>query len=152
MTIKQLFIQFLKDNNSYNKFVNNVINYKKVLYFENYFNYITINGSINLIGEAFHWESTKEGYWFWRKLSEKWKKILFEFLFPYLITILKKHNLYGYVIINKYKEVKKLKELMEIGLPSNYPYKLFKDTEKLYTTGYWKIHEKWQTSVLRKII
>ena len=40
---------------------------------------------------------------------------------------------------------------METGLPCNYSYKLFKDTEKLYTTGYWKIQEEWQTFGLRKI-
>jgi hypothetical protein len=35
MNIKQLFIQFLKDNNSYNKFVNNVINYNYVEEYKN---------------------------------------------------------------------------------------------------------------------
>ena len=150
MNIKHKFIQFLKDNNSYEEFVNN-FKTSHISSFETYFNRFTINGSVDLIREAFYWEATNEGYWFWQRLHGKWKKTLFEFLFPYLITILKKHNLYGYVIINTYKEGKKLKELMETGLPCNYSYKLFKDTEKLYTTGYWKIQEEWQTFGLRKI-
>ena len=128
MNIKHKFIQFLKDNNAYEEFINNL-----QVSLDKYLNYFSINDSTNFIANAFLWYSTEEGTYFWEYLNEKWRITLFKLLLPYLIRILKKNNLYGYWIINAYKEGNNLKKQL---IPYDYLYRLFKNTEIIDTFNY----------------
>ena len=79
ISIKQLFIKFLKDNNAYEQFM---FNFKKD---EEYRMYHLIKFSSNeffknepiqnYILHAFEWKNTSEGETFWGTMYHKWKKI-----------------------------------------------------------------------------
>ena len=148
-TIKQLFIQFLQDNNIYEQFINNLY-YTSSL--EDFIDCATINNSARFITKAFNWGKTKEGSYFWVKVSIKWKKTLFKHLLPQLIKIIKKNNLYGYFIINTFKNGKRIKGDAETLMPYDYLYEFFKDTNLLNTSDYKKMQEEWLTITLKKII
>lgn len=80
-TPKEMFIEFLKEMNSYDKFETNLENnitkphkeYDLIT-----FPYFEINSLCkylcvpNYIMYAFSWENTDEGYQFWEKLNDKW--------------------------------------------------------------------------------
>lgn len=148
MNLKQQFVQFLIDNDAYDKFL---YNYSHTPLLEDFMNNFTVNGSAKFITKAFSWGTTKEGSYFWAKLSVKWKKRLFKYLLPYIIKIIKKHNLYGNFIINAYNRGKEIKTIAGMSEPYDYPYTFFKDTNIFNTPDYNKMHEEWFTITLKKI-
>lgn len=83
-TIKELFEQFLINEDCYSQFLNNLLEqYKCSL--EEYFKYGPIIPTDcafpkNLIDGAFWWGDTTEGLWYWDEISLKWKEILKSYL------------------------------------------------------------------------
>lgn len=82
---KEMFIRFLKEEGSdvYRSFIYNFNDQKwfrqcgenKCLKtFEQYFGKTKIRSYLN---DAFFWSNTNEGYWFWKKLDDKWTKICY---------------------------------------------------------------------------
>ena len=74
---KKLFIRFLKENNCYYGFFNNMLNsrltYVDLSKYKGFDHLIKLD--INLIS-SFDWEYTNEGYDFWDKLYDKWADIM----------------------------------------------------------------------------
>ena len=67
--MKKKLKKFLKKHGAWKKFKKNL---KKKSDWDTY-NFI--DEPLRNISGAFDWEGTKEGYEFWQKLSEKWRKI-----------------------------------------------------------------------------
>ena len=72
--MKKRFIEFLKKNEAYDKFVRNAQADHGA----------TLDGIISRwtdstrwIGAAFNWDTTPEGREYWRNLDAAWKKVLF---------------------------------------------------------------------------
>lgn len=67
--IKQEFFEFLKENNCYELFIENLKkngeDFEKWIYYNNYMYFIIY---------AFQWIFTKQGYLFWNKIHNKWLK------------------------------------------------------------------------------
>lgn len=72
---KQRFIHFLKKNNAYEKYMNNVKKLSPKFSPGGVFRGIHIN---NLISSAFIWEASEEGQDYWEILSKKWESELVE--------------------------------------------------------------------------
>ena len=81
--ILKLFIQFLKDNNALDLYLNNIqksqvkttsVVFKKNAYLSKNF----IHYTIFLIRNGFTWSKTKEGYNFWFNINLNWIKIVSE--------------------------------------------------------------------------
>lgn len=81
-TSKEMFIEFLKEMNSYDKFEtnlkNNLLKKSNTGYDSITFPYFEINSLCKYLDVpryivmAFVWENTDEGYYFWEKLNDKW--------------------------------------------------------------------------------
>ena len=81
-TPKEMFIEFLKEMNSYDEFETNLKNNitKPYLGYDSItFPYFEIDSLCkyirvpNYITYAFRWEHTDEGSYFWQKLDDKWR-------------------------------------------------------------------------------
>lgn len=90
ITTKQFFIQFLHDNNIYDKFFN-IVNRQLGITEKFFFDTHDIF-SFRFIA----WGTTLEEYNFWNNIQQKWQQELFKTFLPHLIHILKKYNLYEY--------------------------------------------------------
>ena len=71
--VKELFIEFLLDNNCYSQFVTNLLELRNIS-LEEYLNWNYCSGE--LINWAFTWNRTKEKHQFWMNLNYKWRKLL----------------------------------------------------------------------------
>lgn len=71
---KELFINFLLENNCYSQFVTNLLEQKHLTIEE----YVALNEKyhniINLIFSAFNWSITPEKSTFWLIISSRWKE------------------------------------------------------------------------------
>lgn len=67
----KFFVNFLKEENAYGKFKNNLLKQKG---YEIYYTYLKNYFSEYSIFSAFTWVDTKEGYSYWLKLNEKFVK------------------------------------------------------------------------------
>lgn len=99
MTYIQLFLRFLKINNIYNEYFNEIKNRWNENYVKWYFKKECIKNEkpFELINHAFAWDYTKKGFNFWSDVNSTWRIII--------------NNDYG--IINGLKEIPK-KEINEI--------------------------------------
>lgn len=71
--VKELFIEFLLENDCYSQFVTNLLELRNVS-LEEYLNWNYYSGE--LMNWAFTWSRTKEKHQFWMNLNYKWKEIL----------------------------------------------------------------------------
>ena len=71
ITTKQLFIQFLKQNNAFEQFMFNFNNsrFHPKKSFTRYFETIDKYGAIN---NAFNWADSPEHFRFWKNMDTKW--------------------------------------------------------------------------------
>lgn len=69
--IKKEFVRFLKENNAYMKYRINLKNY--CMNNSDFFHLPKTSGN-KLLGYAFFWDETKEGYTFWKELNNKWQR------------------------------------------------------------------------------
>lgn len=99
MTYLQLFLRFLKINNIYNEYFNEIKNRWNENYVKWYFKKECIKNEkpFELINHAFAWDYTKKGVNFWSDVNSTWRNII--------------NNDYG--IINGLKEIPKT-EMNEI--------------------------------------
>jgi len=79
------FLLFLKKENAYKEYIKAIKQQKKVQFknWGNEINVLTIHhlekcfrngyGLGSLIDNAFHWDSTEEGFDFWSELDKKWR-------------------------------------------------------------------------------
>lgn len=72
--MKEKFIQFLKKNNAYARFLENVSRYsleldKDICQKFDPLIWLTV---------SFQWNHTKQGFFYWNKLEKKWHKVLEE--------------------------------------------------------------------------
>ena len=80
ISVFELFINFLKDEYSYEEFINNLKNNGKAKYRRTSFKYKSLNELFkdktllpySYIACAFKWDATKEGDSYWLKLHTKW--------------------------------------------------------------------------------
>lgn len=80
--IKQQFIQFLKQNNIYGKFINNFNNRNKMskYYHETSFmKYFKLTTDRYLIANAFPWVDSPEKFCFWEDMDDKWIMYLHDY-------------------------------------------------------------------------
>ena len=121
---KELFIQFLKNNNLYDRF-NEIYTKEQHLMSLDYaldkYNNVYATQMISLIT----WSSTQEGFDFWKKIHYKWRNTLFEYTLPAFIYVHKKHNLYGVLIkaLNNSELIRMIKCSTRLD---SYPYVAFK--------------------------
>ena len=102
-TTKQQFIQFLKQNNIYEKYVFN-FNHKRTIKI-NFIKFLNNVEPFNLIYNAFPWHRTEEGISTWNKLSKQWiEKLQIPQLF---IKFLNNNNIYKQYITNLIESNKK---------------------------------------------
>lgn len=142
--IKQLFINFLKKNKAYEKFLNNFnkLNYEE----KNKFKKAFYRSPEALVVLAFRWDETDEKYKYWYKLHTKWE-----------IYIQRNNNTYK--LLEKFLRKEKIsmrsiknllwgvegKSLIYATLTST-PYYFFIDNLKVYNYGFKilvKFHNKW---------
>lgn len=81
ITIKKLFVRFLKMKKVYREYIHNVTSYRMDCLRHKSFNEIMLDDIIrfngrNLINNAFVWRDTKEGESFWRQLDKEWRFII----------------------------------------------------------------------------
>ena len=75
--MKDKFLAFLKKHRAYRRWKNNMIaNSRYYNTIDEYFK--GDHTSNNYISIAFVWSDTKEGFYYWAKISNKWRKILNE--------------------------------------------------------------------------
>lgn len=77
--MKQLFIHFLKQNNAYEKFMNNFNNRNKIsTYYPkiSFILYFEITNETIIISHAFRWATSFENLLFWINLNQKWVTFL----------------------------------------------------------------------------
>ena len=83
VTVKQLFIHFLKDNNAYEEFIYN-FNSKNGISYRSHFNfsqptkYFPCSLRKDFIYNAFAWIDTTQGFDYWCRLSYNWERTLRE--------------------------------------------------------------------------
>ena len=82
--IKELFIQFLIDNNIFSNYVKNFYEYKIQIpsYRRNLFCVDYAEHPSTLFVYGFVWHRTKEGETFWRDIHKKWTKFLVRMGYP----------------------------------------------------------------------
>lgn len=81
ITIKKLFVRFLKMKKVYREYIHNVISNRMDSFVHKPFNEIMLDDIIrfngrNLINNAFVWRDTREGESFWRQLDKEWRFII----------------------------------------------------------------------------
>ena len=69
---KKLFIRFLKENNIYSSYTNNL----KIITVDDIVKKAMKVASSSEIFSSFPWRSTKEGFDFWDNLSTEWMKLI----------------------------------------------------------------------------
>ena len=71
---RKIFIRFLKENNVYKNFINNVEGkygfYKR---FDELLFFATQGIYLNEVKGGFRWDKTKEGWKFWDNINNKWR-------------------------------------------------------------------------------
>lgn len=80
--MKDLFIEFLKSNNAYDEFVNNLLIQNDRITFDEYFADKEFDGLLDaLISDAFTWshtnkyEDSDKSHEYWSNLNEKWEEL-----------------------------------------------------------------------------
>ena len=142
---KNLFIQFLKENNIYETF--------NELY-ESYYYIMPLDDMLNTHDKAraheflrfFSWYNTPQGFKFWNNLHRKWRATIFKYILPTFVHLIKKNELYGPAIeiIHNYKHVLEYMKFESLRLDT-YPSILFKRAGVKYNPqNYTNLCEEWQ--------
>ena len=134
ITTKQFFIQFLHDNNIYDKFFYIVnkqlgITEKVFLQTHNTFSFRFIPWPI-------------EEYNFWKNIQQKWQQEAFKTFLPYLIHMLKKYNLYEYALHIMHIKNMEFKDIKNTFV-EEYPSKIL--CPNIYTTKHFERFENYIT-------
>ena len=141
---KNLFIQFLKENNIYETF--------NELY-ESYY-IIPLDDILNTYNKAranellrmILWYNTPQGFKFWNNLHRKWRATIFKYILPTFVHLIKKNELYGPAIeiINNNSHVLEYLKFESIRLDT-YPSILFKRAGvKCSLKNYTNLCEEWK--------
>lgn len=122
VNLKLFFIEFLKDNGTYDRFFNLVAlhcNKSKRVFLKEYFS----TSSATVIFNFIPWSLTREGFDYWHNMQQKWRKYLFKQVLPLFVYELKKHKVYKYAVFLSYKEEMFFK-ILELTPITSYPYRL----------------------------
>lgn len=144
MNLKKQFIQFLKDNNTYEEFKHNLSTK-----FQHYISKFSLYHSTSIIDDAFYWSETREGFSFWSEIDKKWRKQTFKLLLPYLISTIKKHHMYDRFILFTHKH--NAFECLGLATPSLYLYKIYNRADNLHSKTFCDMINDWERLMNKKI-
>lgn len=67
------FVSFLKKRGLYKKYKTNLYTFRKKFHDDYFFNLTKHERAEHFIVNAFIWDKTEEGFYFWKNANEKWK-------------------------------------------------------------------------------
>lgn len=148
INLKQLFTDFLKENNIHKKFYatlklqNSWKNYTEVQFLNEFLN----SHYAPHVFEKLCWTLSIDGFDFWFNIHCKWNILIFKSFLPLLIYNFKKYNLYGNAISSIYKIPSMYKVLAFTEIES-YPYRVCFKENVLTKKEFAKMHNKWMKIV-----
>ena len=72
--MKEKFIQFLVENDAYEQYMQNFLNFGRSKPFDEWFE--QLENKMDGICSCFMWQDTPEGHEFWENLNRKWIKFV----------------------------------------------------------------------------
>lgn len=69
----KLFENFLKENDAFDKYVDN---FESKSHFDNFEEMVSIIGPTSFVVGVFSWEETNNGLTYWAEIDSKWQEVL----------------------------------------------------------------------------